>query len=287
MNFKDAIMKKLISILWAILLFVSGCQENPVIPEEEQLVLQAYLYADEPVTEITIMLSRPLSSSDTVNTLISTANVLLYKNNTGYQLTPSLHDPGKYYYAGNDLSIYSNDEYSIAVNYNGMIATASTIVPLKPVTMTLNNTVMTFTRDTSTMPFGGMPPGDMRVMIRTSDSLVVTWDNPHGEAYYVVVESVDLNRQALRSDTMSRFMDRRFVTEPIMEDHYRIFDQDIKYTGKHKVTLYRVNQEYVDLYKSRQQDSRSLNEPLTNVKNGLGIFTAFASDSLFIHVVLQ
>jgi hypothetical protein len=150
---------------------------------------------------------------------------------------------------------------------------------------------MTFTKDTMTMPSGGasttMPPGGTRVMITTSDSLVVTWSNPNSEAYYVVVESVDPNRQVLQTDTMARVMDRRFVTEPITEDHYRVFDQDIKYTGRHKVTVYRVNQEYVNLYKSRQQDSRSLNEPQTNVKNGLGIFTAFASDSLFINVVLQ
>jgi hypothetical protein len=282
MNFKGIIMKKCISLLCVLILFILGCQENPVIPEEEQLVLQAYLYADEPVTEITVMLSRPLSSSDTVNTLISTANVLLYKNNTSYQLTPSIQDPGKYYYAGNDLSVLSNELYKIEVHYNGLISTAETTVPLKPEGLSANISTITFKKDTVTTPFGGT-----RERVAISDSLVVSWTNPASEAYYVVVESVDPNRQALRSDTMSQFMNRRFVTEPLTEDYYRVFDQDIKYTGSHKVTLYRVNQEYVDLYKSRQQDSRSLNEPLTNVKNGLGIFTAFASDSLFINVVLQ
>lgn len=283
MNFEDAFMKTNILILCAILLFISGCQENPVIPEEEQIVLQAYLYADQPVTEIAVMLSRPLSSSDTVNTSISTANVLLYKNNTSYQLTPSVQDPGKYFYAGNDLSVLYNDQFKIEVNYNGLTATAQTTVPPKPVNITINNTTMTFTTDTMTMPSGGT-----REMITTSDSLIVTWSNPNSEAYYyVVVESIDPNRQVLQSNTLFSSRNIRFVTEPSTEDHYRISDQYIKYTGRHKVTVYRVNQEYVNLYKSRQQDSRSLNEPQTNVKNGLGIFTAFASDSLFINVVLQ
>jgi len=275
-------MKKDIFLLCVLILFISGCEKNPVIPEDEQIVLQAYLYANEPVTEITVMLSRPLSSSDTVNTLISTANVLLYKNNTSYQLTPSIQDTGKYYYTGNDLSVLSNEHYKIEVHYNGLISTAETTVPSKPESMSANISTMTFTKETMTTPFGGTFD-----RITTSDSLVVSWNNPNSEAYYAVVESVDPNRKVLQSDTLFARMNLRFVTEPSTEDHYRVFDQDIKYTGRHKITVYRVNQEYVNLYKSRQQDSRSLNEPLTNVKNGLGIFTAFASDSLFFNVVLQ
>jgi hypothetical protein len=53
------------------------------------------------------------------------------------------------------------------------------------------------------------------------------------------------------------------------------------------VRVYRVNKEYADLYRSRQQDTRSLNEPLTNVQNGLGVFSAFASDSVAVFVVLE
>jgi len=51
--------------------------------------------------------------------------------------------------------------------------------------------------------------------------------------------------------------------------------------------LYRVNQEYVDLYKSRDQDSRNLNEPLTNIENGLGIFSAFANDSVYFYAIKE
>jgi hypothetical protein len=197
-------------------------------------------------------------------------------------LTSLIHDPGKYYYAGIDLPVLSNEHFKNEVHDNGMASTAETTIPLKPENMSANISTMTFTKETMTTPFGGTIE-----KITTSDSLVVSWSNHASEAYYVVVESVDPNRQVLQSDTKFQFMNRRFVTEPITEDHYRVFDQDLKYTGRHKVIVYRVNQEYVNLHKSRQQDSRSLNEPQTNVKNGLGIFTAFASDSLFINVVLQ
>ena len=275
-------MKQTITVLLFLLLAVCGCTKNPVIPEEKNLVLQAYLYADEPVTDITVMLSSPISSSDTSNELISGANVILYKNGDTYQLTSSSFSAGNYVYMGSDLQIQSGDQYAIHVIYDGITASAETKVPPKPIGLSTNTTTITFTKESLSTPFGGTMD-----RITTSDSLIVSWSNSTGAAYYVVMESVDPNRQSIRSDTFPSFANMRFVTEPTTDDHYRAFEQDINYTGKHKITLYRVNQEYVDLYKSREQDSRSLNEPLTNVKNGLGIFTAFASDSLFIDVVLQ
>jgi hypothetical protein len=183
---------------------------------------------------------------------------------------------------GSDLQVRSGDQYTIQVTYDGISASAETEVPPKPVGLSTNITTITFTKETVSTPFGGTMD---RVI--TSDSLIVSWSNPTGAAYYVVMESVDPNRVSIRSDTLRFLTNMRFVTEPTTDDRYRAFEQEINYTGKHKITLYRVNQEYVDLYKSRGQDSRNLNEPLTNVKNGLGIFTAFASDSAFIDVVLQ
>jgi hypothetical protein len=275
-------MKQTIAALSLLLLAASGCSNNPVVPEEKNLVLQAYLYANEPVTDITVMMSNPISSSDTSNELVSGANVVLYKNGATYQLTSSSSSAGKYVYLANDLQVQSGDQYTIQVSFEGITASAETEVPQKPVGLSTNTSSITFTRETVTTPFGGTMD-----RITTSDSLIVSWGNSTGAAYYVVMESVDPNRQSIRSDTFPSFANMRFVTEPTTDDRYRAFEQDINYTGKHKITLYRVNQEYVDLYKSREQDSRSLNEPLTNVKNGLGIFTAFASDSLFINVVLQ
>lgn len=274
-------MKQTIAALSVLLLAVCGCSENPILPEEQNLVLQAYLYADEPVTDITVMMSRPISSTDTSNELVSEANVTLYKNGVAYQLTAS-SSPGKYAYIGSDLQVQSGDQYTIQVAYDGITASAETKVPPKPVGLSTNTPTITFTKETVSTPFGGTME-----RVTTSDSLIVSWSNPTGAAYYVVMESIDPNRQSIRSDTFPSFANMRFVTEPTTDDQYRAFEQDINYTGKHKITLYRVNQEYVDLYKSREQDSRSLNEPLTNVKDGLGIFTAFASDSLFVDVVLQ
>ena len=53
--------------------------------------------------------------------------------------------------------------------------------------------------------------------------------------------------------------------------------------GLESPRVYRINQEYADLYGSRQQDSRDLNEPLTNNRNGLGVFSAFNSQAVYFY----
>ena len=59
----------------------------------------------------------------------------------------------------------------------------------------------------------------------------------------------------------------------------------IEHLGKHEIKVYKVNQEYVDLYESREQDSRDLNEPLTNIEGGLGVFSAFNYETVYIEII--
>ena len=46
-----------------------------------------------------------------------------------------------------------------------------------------------------------------------------------------------------------------------------------------------VNEEYALLYETSTQDSRDLNEPYTNINNGLGIFSGFASQEVYFEVI--
>ena len=61
----------------------------------------------------------------------------------------------------------------------------------------------------------------------------------------------------------------------------------IHYTqyGKHKITIYKVNEEYALLYETSAQDSRDLNEPYTNINNGLGNFSGFSSQEFYFYVI--
>ena len=94
MNF-EAFMKKVFLLAAILMMAMMGCKDNPSIPEERQLVLQAYLYADRPVTEVTVMQSRPVSSGNTSNEMISDAIVVLQKNGVNYTLTPFTTEIGR------------------------------------------------------------------------------------------------------------------------------------------------------------------------------------------------
>ena len=43
----------------------------------------------------------------------------------------------------------------------------------------------------------------------------------------------------------------------------------MQYTGRFSMILYDMNNEYADLYRIQEQDTRTLNEPLTSVNEGL------------------
>ena len=67
----------------------------------------------------------------------------------------------------------------------------------------------------------------------------------------------------------------RRVIEPTKDDFHFINMMDLRDLGRHVVWVYRVNEEYAQLYENRTQDSRDLNEPPSNIVGGLGVFSAF------------
>ncbi|MFC2076767.1 hypothetical protein ACFLT7_06770 [candidate division KSB1 bacterium] len=114
---------------------------------------------------------------------------------------------------------------------------------------------------------------------------MVSWDNPTGELFFVTVENVE--DDPLPVESRFKGMSFRFRSTPTTNDTFLVNRGQITHLGQHLARVYRINQEYADLYISRQQDSRDLNEPLSNIENGLGVFSAFNSDSLFFNAVLE
>ena len=259
----------------------AGCSDSPVVPEESGLVLQAYLYAGLPVTDITLTMSRPFSSVDTMDVPVADASVVLIRGDVRYALTPVAADPGRYAYTGTGLDVREGDRFRIEITRDGAVTSAETTVPGRPQGLRASLDTLHFVMDSITTPMGGT-----RYLVTTTDTLELRWDNSSRVAHYVVVESVDPARAPLVPDSTRLPIGMRFVNEPTVADFYRPMPFTFRYTGRHRLLVYRVNQEYLDLYSSRQQDSRTLNEPLTNVRNGLGIFTAFNCDSVFVEIVL-
>jgi hypothetical protein len=272
---------KLHILLFCGIVSLWGCSKNPVLPTESQVVVQAFLYDHEEVSDIFIGRSTSIGSTDSTNQPITTAVVTLQRNGTTYGLIADPARAGYYLYTGIDLTIATGDKFSLQVVADGTTATAETVVPEKPSGVTISQSVVTFVTDTITTPRGTMT----RVVLQ--DTVNIQWSNTTDDLFYVVIRSIDSARTVISTDSMRAFPARSFVSSPTTASRYRLSESELKYAGRYSARVYHVNKEYADLYKSREQDSRDMTEPLTNVTNGLGVFSAFASDTVSFVVVKE
>ncbi len=258
-------MKKAFSFaILASCLALLACEaEAPLLPESEMLVVRGYLYSGEPVKDIQLTTTYAITTGDTIGEPINDATVRLEKAGKIYPLALTPGDSGYYHYAGNDLSVEAGDRFKISVTRNGQTALGETEIPAAPNNVQISATE--FVVSSTPTPFD-------------TSALTVSWDNPDESFYFVTVENIETTRTPInegggpfpRGGIFSR-------SRPMRENRYRIRRIDLTYLGQHRVRVYKVNQEYANLYAFGQQDSRNLNEPLTNIKNGLGVFAGFSS----------
>ena len=114
--------------------------------------------------------------------------------------------------------------------------------------------------------------------------ITAKWDNANRRLHFVVIDNLELNPEILpTTEIFSRFA-ARFVSQPTAADSSVVRILTLTHYGQHRLKLYRVNDEYADLYEGLEQDSRDLNEPPSNIHGALGVFSAFSADSAFFRV---
>ncbi len=243
-----------------------ACDSNsPLLPESEKLVVRAYLYSGEAVRDIQLTSTYAITSEDTVGAPINNATVTLEKFGKVYPLVLTPGDSGYYHYAGSDLRVEVGDRFTISVARENERVTATTDIPPAPQNVQLSATE--FVVSASPTPFD-------------TSSITVSWNNPDESFYFVTVENIETTRTPI-NDRLPFPRGAGFSrSRPIRENRYQIRRFDLTYLGQHRVRVYKVNQEYANLYAFGQQDSRNLNEPLTNIQNGLGVFAGFSSVEL-------
>jgi hypothetical protein len=244
----------------------AGCSEGtPMEPDADLLVVRAYLYAGQPVSDIQLTGTLPLGSADSIAPPVNDASVALVKEGRRYPLERSAGDSGYYRYAGADLAVLAGDRFDLVVQHRGRTVTAHTTVPVAPQAVALS-------RDTMMIPENP----DFTFLRGDSSRVSVSWTGATAALWYVVVENLEANPEpiVLPNAPFNRAR-QRFIAPPTEANAFTIGVMNLTHYGRHRVTVYRINEEYAGLYRTRQQDSRDLNEPLTNIVNGLGIFSAF------------
>jgi hypothetical protein len=267
-------------LLLCLTLFLSSCiKDNSGSINSNMIVIQAYLYPGEPVTNFQITNLLSFASADTIIRPVSNAIVSISGNGKTYQLMAA-DTNGNYAYMGNDLQILPLSTYIMNVNYNNKIITSQTTVPLPPDSVALSDSTITI--DTTVLTGGGFFRGQ-----NTLPSLILSWKNTNSDYFFIKLDNLETTPELISFGFRGTRIGRRFVSQPVQTSSSELrIPTEIQYYGHYRIRLYRVTKDYALLYENRQQDSRNLTEPLTNIHNGLGIFTAFSpSDSLFFRVI--
>ena len=277
-------MKKLLCL---ILLFASffSCVEEPL--QGENFVVEAYIYAGEKVDGIKIKQVEDIYTVETKNIILSNARITLKKNKTSYPLTFD-NTKQSYMYSGPDLKVEVNDTFELEVIVGDRISNASTMVPQATEGISISGNKIV------------IPPITVRLGIVEeltklfSTARVTTrWNNTDEQLHFIVIENIQAGDLIFPSDfpipeaTLELIQSFRYISAPTKNTSFEIPGLSLETYGRYRAKVYRVNQEYANLYNNQIQDSRDLNAPPSNVNNALGIFSAFASDSVFFEVVKQ
>ena len=249
-----------------------------IAPDPDIFVVQAFLFADEPVTAVTVTGVLPIDAdSAEVAPVISDATITLFRNGVRFELVATSGEPGHYRYPGSDLLIRVGDLFQLEAIVDGRTATAETVVPLPPLGLTLSD-------DSLVAPTLGGGRGGRGGGAGLTAGITAKWSNANRQLHFVVIDNLELNPEILpTTEIFSRFA-ARIVTQPTAADSSVVRVLTLTHYGQHRLKLYRVNDEYADLYEGLNQDSRDLNEPPSNIHGALGVFSAFSADSAFFRV---
>ena len=274
-------MRNRITSLFSAVLAVAAaaaCDDDLVFAPEtpDTFVVQAFLFAGEPVTEVTVTGVLPIDADSTaVAAPIADARITIIRDGARFDLVPTEGDPGRYHYPGDDLLVEVGDVFALEASYGDRIATAETVVPVPPQGLSLSATVLAPPQ--FGVRGGGFQPG-------AGEGLMARWENSASALHYVVVDNIEAEPAPFAESPFGRGFARRLVQRPTAGDSALVSARSLSYFGRHRVKLYRVNEEYADLYEGLNQDSRDLNEPPSNVRGALGVFSAFSADSAFFEV---
>ena len=248
-----------------------------VAPDPDTFVIQAFIFSDEPVEWVTVSGVLPVDADSTeVAPVISNAEITIFRGTERVDLQPTSGEPGRYHYPGDDLDIQIGDVFRLEPTVNGRTATAETVVAMAPVGLGLSADSLiapTFP------PQRGQGPGSL-----LNARIIAQWTNAGDQLHFIVIDNIEEAPQILPTTAIFSRFASRLIQQPTAADSSVVRVVTLTHYGQHRLKLYRVNEEYVDLYRGLQQDSRDLNEPPSNVHGALGIFSAFSADSSFFEV---
>ncbi len=269
-----------ISYIAALLtvLVLCACEETSISSNDEKTpVVSSYLYAGQSLDSLRVTLSNSYARADTQLVVLNELDIVVTEGDQTY----TLQGFGEGYYQQSMLIIEAEKSYNLEFEWNGATISASTFVPGKR-EAEISTSSIEMEKITNN---GGFPGGGFTQI----DPIEISWDNPEGDYYYVLIENLEADPEYVNDflADLEEDLGRRFrrITEPDITDFYRINPRrEITQYGTHRVIVFRVSPEYAALYQTSGTSSQSISEPPSNIDNGLGIFTGVSSDTMYFEV---
>ena len=195
-------------------------------------------------------------------------------NNGVKNITLQESSKGTYTSSETDLIIAGNT-CSFNFAYNGKTTSGETSVPSTPVSFTASALQQ------------GVPNPDPDSTSTTFVPVDFSWNNNEKGYYLMVFENHDKTPNRIGSGFGRRngYQDREEYLGQVST--YKTQSRSFEFSGYYNVYLYHINTEYNNIVNSSSTSSLNLTNPPTNIKNGLGIFTAMSRSSLVLYVYEQ
>jgi len=256
-----------------ILLGLVACESEDPLSQSgySKSVVEAFISAeaDTIIVTITEMIPYLGEDEDTVAKPISNLEVFIIKDDERFVMTENPETNGEYFILSNAIDLEEGDSVSFESTVKGLSLSSSTWIPPKPLSVKISDDVLYF------------ESGNPRGMLNTSN-LIVSWNNPDNGFFYVSMKNIEDNPESVNE--MFDDIPVRSQAPPSQADQFEIRFRNLMYFGTYRVILYHVNQEFANLFDNPTMNSVNISEPLSNIENGLGIFTGISADTVYFEL---
>lgn len=255
-----------------------ACQKEEVLFEETKTaIIEGYLHGGKTIDSLRVTQSFSYTQTDTNIIALEALEIRITTDSSEFFLESS----GNGYYFNTQHVLKFGGNYAIEFHWQEEIISSETYIPIQR-EATLSVTEI----ELDQIELGTFGGGGTMV-----DPVEITWDNVESDYYYVHIENLEENPEYV-NENIAQFQEENgeagrfnFTSEPNITDFYAIDPRrELTQFGTHQIIVFRVNAEYAALYESSGNSTQSLEEPPSNIVNGLGIFTGVSSDTLYLEV---
>lgn len=257
-------LKYLLTLIFIVIVYcLSSCKKDNTAADYARPVVEAYLIPGKTL-EVKVYYQKYLEDTISYGYPITGLALKVSDGINNVSLTET--KSGIYTYADTNF-IKDRKTYALSFTYLDKTISAQTTIPTKPVNFKASSTQ----QQVPAMSFGSTPT--------TFIPVVYSWTNTTSDYFILSIQNIEPYPSSISRNT-------RLNSEVLVGQvaTYNTQAINFNYAGNHKVLLFHINKEYNDALKNTGGNSLNLTNPLTNVTNGLGIFTGLRADTLDMFV---